>query len=63
MIVIFERPRPVMDTPQTATLVAVLDCADRARVFVLEEVLPLVVEVTGEDVLGVEVCEGDCCDD
>jgi hypothetical protein len=63
MIAVFERPRPIMDTPQTAALVAVLDCADRTCVFVLEEVLPLVVEVAGEDILGVEVCEGGCCDD
>lgn len=44
-----------MDAPESAALQLVLDSADRMRVFLLKESLPLLLEVAGEDLREEEV--------
>lgn len=55
MCSILERPRTIMDAPESAALQLVLDSADRMRVFLLKESLPLLLEVAGEDLREEEV--------
>lgn len=64
VVAIFKRPRPIMDTPQSTTLKRILDCSDSVCISRLEEWLPSLLKMAGEDVVWEEICEdhrGDDC--
>lgn len=55
MAFVLERPCPVLDTPESTAVQAILDGAYGARIFVVVVGLPLVVELADKEVRGEEV--------